>query len=75
MPDPPGGTPINFSLRPCSHHMVSMLARVSEDGGVIDDTAAVRAELEETQAKLQASLARNALLSPFEKGYLPLNSP
>jgi hypothetical protein len=35
--------------------MVSMLARLSEDGGVIDDIAAVRAELEETQAKLQAS--------------------
>ena len=63
------------SVRLSSHHVSNMLARLSEDGGFTDDIAAVRAELEETHAQLEASLARNALLSPFEKGYLPLNSP
>jgi hypothetical protein len=79
MPDPPGGTPLNYSsplpVRLCSHDMFNMLARLSEDEVVTDDIAAVRAELEETQTQLQAALARNALLSPLEKGYLPLNSP
>jgi hypothetical protein len=79
LPDPPGCTPLNFSsplpVRLSSHHVSNMLARLSEDGGFPDDIAAERAELEETHAQLQASLARNALLSPFKKGYLPLNSP
>ncbi|OEU17527.1 hypothetical protein FRACYDRAFT_237946 [Fragilariopsis cylindrus CCMP1102] len=68
MPDPPGSTPFNFSsplpTRLSSHHM---LARSSEDGVVIDDIAAVRAELAATHTQLQAALARNALLSPLEK--------
>jgi hypothetical protein len=55
--------------------MFNILARLSEDGVVTDDIAAVQAQLEETQTQLQAALARNALLSPLEKGYLPLNSP
>jgi hypothetical protein len=86
MPDPPGGTPLNFSSptpfsqRLCSHHMLNMIARSPEDdGGDTDDIAAVilRVKLEETQTQLQlqAALARNAVLSPLEKGYLPLNSP
>ena len=80
MPDPPGSTPINFSsplpVRLCSQHMFSMLSRLPEDGGVTDGIADVlRAELEETQTQLQAALARNALLSPLEKGYISLNSP
>ena len=80
MPDPPGSTPINFSsplpVRLCSQHMFSMLSRLSEDGGVTDGiTDVLRAELEETQTQLQAALARNALLSPLEKGYISLNSP
>ncbi|OEU05990.1 hypothetical protein FRACYDRAFT_257075 [Fragilariopsis cylindrus CCMP1102] len=78
MPDPPGGTPFNFSSPPPtrlgSHHMFSTtddIATVS----TTDDIAAVRAELAATHTQLQAALARNALLSPFEKGYHPLNSP
>ena len=70
-PDPSGGTPFNFSSPPPTRTPL----RSSEHGVVIDDIAAVRAELEATHTQLQAALARNALLSPFEKGYLPLNSP
>ena len=80
IPDPPGSTPINFSsplpVRLCSpNHMYSTLSRLTEDGGVSDDIAIIRAELQATHTQLQAASARNALLSPFEKGYLPLNSP
>ncbi|OEU10188.1 hypothetical protein FRACYDRAFT_247805 [Fragilariopsis cylindrus CCMP1102] len=77
-PDPSGGTPFNFSSPPPtrlgSHHMFSTtddIATVS----TTDDIATVRAELAATHTQLQAALARNALLSPFAKGYLPLNSP
>ena len=78
MPDPPGGTPFNFSSPPPtrlgSHHMFSTtddIATVS----TTDDIATVRAELAATHTQLQAALARNALLSPLEKGYISLNSP
>ena len=76
LPDPPGGTPFNFSSPlPRKMKTIDVAPPLLEDGVVIDDIAAVRAELEATQTQLQAALARNALLSPLEKGYISLNSP
>ena len=70
--DPSGITPLNISSPIRGLCAIPSLASSPNGKKEIAD---LRAELEETQAQLQVSIARNAFLSPFGRGYQSLNSP